>query len=77
MTDLLFFLTVIALLVFLALREYLIHDQTQKLLDRLMARSLPEYKDNLQQEENHVEPEQSDVVDLDEAREELINGTEE
>jgi hypothetical protein len=72
--DIVIALALIALLVW---REYLAYRERQSLVDRLMAKNLPEYKDNLAQEPNHVDPEPANhVVDLEEARD-LIYGEEE
>jgi hypothetical protein len=72
MTDLLPTLTITALLAFCAWREYLGFQERDRLTDRLMAKDLPEYKDNAaKQEPNLPEPEDDGTVDLEEAREEL------
>jgi len=68
---------ILALIIFLIWREWLSFHERENLVDRLMARNLPEYKDNVAPEPNHVDPAPSTVFDLDEAKEEIINGPEE
>jgi len=66
-----------ALILFLAWRELLSYRERDKLVDRLMAKNLPEYKDNAAPEPNHVEPDPDESMDLDAAKEELMYGQEE
>lgn len=62
---------ILALLAYIAWREQLSYRERTELTDRLMARSLPEYKDNQATEPNELDTPPTDVIDLDEAREEL------
>lgn len=64
-------LVTLGLIVLLGLREYTAFVERKDMLDRLMSRNLPEYKDNAKPEPNQLEPQASDLTDLDEAREEL------
>lgn len=41
-------------------------------LDRLMAKNLPEYKDNIKPEENVYSEEDDNLVDLEDAKEDLM-----
>jgi hypothetical protein len=62
---------IVLLLAYIAWREHLSYRERTELTDRLMARSLPEYKDNQAPEPNQLDTPPTDVIDLDEAREEL------
>lgn len=64
-------LAVLALTVLLGLREYTSFVERKDMLDRLMSRNLPEYKDNAKPEKNQLEAPPSELIDLDAAREEL------
>lgn len=65
--------TIVILLLFaiLVLREVLHHKERTDMLDRLMARNYIEYKDNVKPEENQLEPENTELVELAEAKDEL------
>jgi hypothetical protein len=67
-------LILIAIIIYLGVKEYLTHVERKDMLDRLMAKNLPEYKDNSQPEENEYPEEDKNLIDLDDAREELENG---
>lgn len=43
------------------------------MLDRLMAKNLVEYKDNSVVEENQVEPKDEGIIELDDARDSIMN----
>ena len=77
MTDLLLAAVILALLAFIAWRESLSFKERAQLVDRLMARSLPEYKDNQTTEPNEIEVPNPDVLDLDDAKQEIVYGPEE
>jgi hypothetical protein len=62
------------LFILLLTREILSYRERNAMLDRLMAKSLPEYKDNTKQEENKLEPVDDGTVSLEEAEEDLLNG---
>lgn len=64
-------LTIIVLSTLLALREFLSYKERKDMLDRLMAKSFTEYKDNDKPEPNHLEPQKSDIVELVDAKEAL------
>jgi len=70
-------LSALALFILLILREILSYRERNAMLDRLMAKSLPEYKDNQKMEENKLEPVSDDTVSLEEAEGEILNGKDE
>ncbi len=50
------------------------HRERREMLDRLMAKSFPEYKDHTQPEENQLENDEDDgTVPLEEAEEEYVD----
>jgi O-methyltransferase involved in polyketide biosynthesis len=63
-----FTLILLGLVIYLSMRE------RRELLDRIMAKSLPEFKDNQKLEENNFDDGSANYVDIAEAREE-IEGT--
>lgn len=71
------FLSALALFILLILRELLSYRERHHMLDRLMAKSLPEFKDNTKQEENKLEPVDDGTVALEQAEEEILNGDKE
>lgn len=68
------YLSALALFVLLVLREVISFRERQSMLDRLMAKSLPEFKDNIKLEENKLDPVDDGTVALEEAEEEITNG---
>lgn len=70
-------LSALALFILLILREILSYRERNAMLDRLMAKSLPEYKDNQKMEENKLEPVNDGTVSLEEAEGEILNGKDE
>lgn len=68
---------IIGLIIFLGLREYLSHRERKDMLDRLMSKNFQEYKDNDKQEENHLEPEDDGLLDVEDAKEKIVYGQEE
>lgn len=70
-------LSALALFILLILREILSYRERNAMLDRLMAKSLPEYKDNQKMEENKLEPVNDSTVSLEEAEGEILNGKDE
>lgn len=70
-------LSALALFILLILREILSYRERNAMLDRLMAKSLPEYKDNQKMEENKLEPVNDSTVSLEEAEGEILNGQDE
>lgn len=65
------------LFILLLIREILSYRERNTMLDRLMAKSLPEYKDNSKVEENKLEPVNDGTVSLEEAEGEILNGKDE
>lgn len=64
-----------ALLGVLLIREGMHFVERRDMLDRLMARSLPEYKDNTQPEDNQLEDESDDdSVPIEQAEQDLLGG---
>ncbi len=49
-------------------------EERKDLYDRLMARNFVEYKDNVDPESNEIEDEESDIADIDDAKEEITEG---
>lgn len=66
-------LIVIALIIAQALFFYLSYKERQVLLDRIMAKNLNEYKDNIKPEENEYPKEDENLINIEEAKDE-ING---
>lgn len=64
-----FVITILSAL--LGVREYLHYKERKDMLDRLMARSFTEYKDNDKPEKNQLEPKDDGTVELDDAKNEL------
>lgn len=62
------------LFILLLIREILSYRERHQMLDRLMAKSLPEYKDNSKVEENKLDPVDDGTVSLEEAEGDLLNG---
>ena len=58
--------------IFIVVREVLHFKERKDMLDRLMAKSLPEYKDNHEPEKNDIEPKDDGLQDLDEVRDQLL-----
>jgi len=68
---------ILALIAFLLVREVLAYRERRDMLDRLMAKNLPEYKDNQKEEPNEFEEEEDpDLLPIDQARD-AIDGREE
>ncbi len=65
------YLAISALAVLLGLFQFLAHRERSEMLDRLMAKSLPEYKDNQAPEPNEIAQTDEEVVPLEDAEEEL------
>lgn len=65
------------LFILLLIREILSYRERNTMLDRLMAKSLPEYKDNSKVEENKLDPVDDGTVALEQAEEEILNGDKE
>lgn len=65
---------VLALLVGTLLVHFVLtHFERKDMLDRLMAKNLPEYKDNIKPEENQLEEEDPDeTVAIEEAESDLL-----
>jgi hypothetical protein len=61
-------------LLFISVREYFVHQERQKLLDRIMANSLVEYKDIVQPPDPDEEIEEDETLDIVNAQEELMGG---
>ncbi len=71
------YLSTVISLIFVAYiiwREHLAYLERRELVDRLMAKNLPEFKDNVATEPNHLEDKPSDLIDLEDGREELTYG---
>ena len=69
---------IIALLLFIGIREYFTFKERKELLDRIMARNFTEYKDNVTLEPNE-EPKEDPTVEMEQAQEEVMgaeDGTE-
>lgn len=62
------------LFILLLTREILSYRERNQMLDRLMAKSLPEYKDNSKVEENKLDPVDDGTVSIEEAEGEILNG---
>lgn len=62
------------LFILLLTREILSYRERNQMLDRLMAKSLPEYKDNSKVEENKLDPVDDGTVSVEEAEGEILNG---
>lgn len=62
------------LIIVFAVREFFLHRERERVYDRLMAKNLPDFKDNEQLEEN-LPPEEDDEdtsVSLEDAQEEIL-----
>ena len=69
---------IIILIIAQGVREYFTQKERASLLDRIMSKSFEDYKDlNTKPEKNHLEPEDDGTEDLDEAKDEMLNGKEE
>jgi hypothetical protein len=66
----------LALLAFIVWREWSATQERTDLIDRLMAKNFPEYKDNRAPEPNHFEVKPTDVVDIEDGREDMIGNGE-
>lgn len=64
-------LIITALILLLVFRDITAYRERQLMLDRLMAKSLPEYKDNQKPEDNTIDIENDETVPLEDAEEEL------
>lgn len=53
------------------------HRERKDMLDRLMAKNLPEYKDNTQPEENQLDEDDDKTVPLEDAEEEFVDAFDE
>ena len=67
-------ITVIAISAVLIVKEFVHYKERYEMLDRLMAKNLPEFKDNVKEEENDYGKEDENLIDIEEAREEIENG---
>lgn len=65
------------LLALYAGREVLAYRERQTMLDRLMAKNLPEYKDNLTAEEPNEEDVQDETLPIEEAEGEVLDNGDE
>lgn len=67
---------VIALIILYGFREFLLFKERKEVMDRLMSKNLPEFKDNAKPEDNELE-EKEESETLEDAKEEIISGEEE
>lgn len=66
-------LTTVLLLILIAFREFLSFRERSQMLDRLMAKSLPEYKEETKPEENQIEQEKPDTtIPIEDAESDLV-----
>jgi len=66
-------LIVITLILYILAKEVMYFKERKDTLDRLMAKNLPEYKDNIKPEENIYSDEDANIVDLEDAKEDLMS----
>lgn len=64
-------LVIVIFAALLALREVIHYKERKDMLDRLMARSFTEYKDNEKPEENELTPKDDGTAELVDAKDEL------
>jgi hypothetical protein len=72
--ELLFLVSQTLLLAVLAAVFYFSHLERQKLLDRIMSRTYTEFVDNQKPEENDFSDGQENIIDLENAKEDVIKG---
>lgn len=65
-------LIVLTLSVLLIIHEIISYRERQSMLDRLMAKNLPEYKDNQTTQDNTIDEIEDDTVPLEDAEEEVV-----
>lgn len=65
------------LFILLLIREVISYRERTSMLDRLMAKSLPEFKDNVKTEENKLDPIDDTTVSIEEAEEDILNNGQE
>lgn len=58
-------------------REYFSYKESKDVFDRLMSKTYQEYKDNTQPEENHLEPEDDGLSDIEDSKQQIVYGEEE
>jgi hypothetical protein len=65
-------LIIASLIIFILVKEVMYFKERKDILDRLMAKNLPEYKDNAKEEQNDYGKEDKNVVELEDAKDELM-----
>lgn len=65
-------LIVLTLSVLLIIHEIISYRERQSMLDRLMAKNLPEYKDNQTTQDNTIDEIEDDTIPLEDAEEEVV-----
>ena len=65
------------LMILMVVKEYFSYKANKDIYDRLMSRNFQEYKDNTQQEKNHLEPEEDGTSEIEDSKEDIIYGKEE
>ena len=65
------------LFILLLIREVISYRERTSMLVRLMAKSLPEFKDNVKTEEDKLDPIDDTTVSIEEAEEDILNNGQE
>lgn len=72
--DLFLLLLATGILLLFGVHLHYTFQERKDMLDRLMAKSLPEFKDNQVVEPNQIEEPETEEVPIEYAREDIVNG---